>query len=96
MYIQKCRELDIAPDPCALPKQETQKPEGLSKQASLDSFIEATPNVKWSRQGLLEHIIDFVISDDQVSMVYYFCFVEVSNPFFSLFGLLMQSHSDNS
>jgi hypothetical protein len=67
MYIQKCRELEIAPDPRALPKSETEKPEGLSKQASLDSFIEATPNVKWSRQGLLEHLMDFVVSDDQVS-----------------------------
>src|SRR5882724_9010035 len=31
----------------------------------------ACPNIKWSRQGLLEHIIDFIISDDQVSLVYY-------------------------
>jgi hypothetical protein len=96
MYIQKCRELKIVPDPCALPKQETETPEGLSKQASLDSFVDAAPIVKWSRQGLLEHIIDFVVSDDQVSVVYYHFFINVFNSFFSLSGLSMQSHSDSS
>jgi hypothetical protein len=54
-----------------LPKLGTEKLEGLSKQASLDSFVEATSNIKWSRQGLLEHIMDFVISDDQVNMFYF-------------------------
>jgi hypothetical protein len=88
MYTQKCRELEIDPDARALPKQVAGPPGGLSKQASLDNFIEATPNVKWSRQGLLEHVIDLVISDDQVS-TYYYHFSKVSNSFFSLSGLLM-------
>src|SRR5882724_5041136 len=71
MYIQKCQELEVYPNPHALPKPDTEHTIGLSKQGSLNSFIEATPNIKWSRQGLLEHIIDFIISDDQVSLVYY-------------------------
>jgi hypothetical protein len=86
MYLQKCRELEIDPDERALPKPETEKPAGLSKQASLDSFVEAPPNVKWSRQGLLEHIMDFVISDDQVNTFYFV--IAVSKEFFSLSGLL--------
>jgi hypothetical protein len=96
MYIQKCQELEVVPDPHALPKLETERAKGLSKQASLDSFVEATPNIRWSRQGLLELIMDFVISDDQVSQVYDYFFIEVSNSLFSLFELLIQSHFDSS
>src|SRR5882724_9831588 len=71
MYIQKCQELEVNPNPHALPKPDTEHTKGLSKQGSLNSFIEATPNIKWSRQGLLEHIIDSIISDNQVSLVHY-------------------------
>lgn len=48
MYIQRCRELEIAPNQCALPKQKTKKLEGLPNQMSVDSFVETIPNVKWS------------------------------------------------
>jgi len=87
MYIQKCQELEVIPH--ALPKPETENTKALSKQAIIDSLIEATPNIKWSRHSLLENIMDFVISDDQVSMVYYHFFIQVSNSFFSHSGLLM-------
>jgi len=87
-YIQKCQKLEITPDQYALPKQETEKLEGLSKQASLDNFVEATLNAKWSHQGLLEHVMDFVISDDQVSIVYY-PYPVISKLFVSCSGLLM-------
>ena len=36
-----------------------------STQHDLDGFIKSVP--KWSKEGLLEHIVDFVVSDDQVS-----------------------------
>ncbi|PPQ85072.1 hypothetical protein CVT26_005196 [Gymnopilus dilepis] len=32
-------------------------------QKNLDGFVKSVP--KWSKEGLLEHIIDFVVSDDQ-------------------------------
>lgn len=93
MYIQKCRELQITPDQRALPKQETEKPEA---QTSLDGFVETTPNVKWSRQGLLEHILDFVVSDDQVSIVYDSLYPAVSQLFFSHSVSSRRHHFDDS
>lgn len=38
--------------------------DGLSVQGTLDGFAKPVP--KWSKEGLLEHIVDFVVSDDQV------------------------------
>ena len=73
----------LSTNQCVLPKQETEKLEGLSNQTSLDSFVETTPNVKWSQQGLLEHIMDFVVSDDQVSIVYDYFYPFISKLFFS-------------
>lgn len=44
-----------------------------STQQNLDGFLKSVP--KWSKEGLLEHIVDFVVSDDQVSLHYsYFAF----------------------
>jgi len=48
MYFQKCQDLDLIPYPHALPKPKTEKLKILSKQASLDCFIKATPNIKWA------------------------------------------------
>jgi hypothetical protein len=36
-----------------------------STQHNLDGFVKSVP--KWSKEGLLEHIVDFVVSDDQIS-----------------------------
>ena len=33
-------------------------------QASLDGFVQ--PVAKWSKEGLLEHIVEFVVQEDQV------------------------------
>jgi hypothetical protein len=63
MYLKKCKELEIDPVPAALPKAD-EPLEASSTQQSLDGFVKPMP--KWSKEGLLEHLIDFVVSDDQV------------------------------
>ena len=39
-------------------------------QANLDGFVKSVP--KWSKEGLLEHIIDLVVSDNQVHFHFLF------------------------
>lgn len=71
MYLQACKENQLVPHPRCLPKPKKASPSDGSTQTNLDGFVEATPSVKWSRQGLLEHILDFVVSDDQVIKSYF-------------------------
>ena len=66
-YLKKCNELEIEPNPAALP-QVDEPLEAVSSQQSLDGFVKTVP--KWSKEGLLEHIIDFVVSDDQVCAIH--------------------------
>lgn len=66
MYLQVCEELEIEPNQCAMPDPEDITPEDRPLQTSLDGFVQATPNVKWSKEGLLEHILEFVVAGDQV------------------------------
>ena len=66
-YLAKCKELNFTPVSTALPEQQ----DGLgdlneeSTQQNLDGFVKSI--LKWSKEGLLEHIVDFVVSDDQVT-----------------------------
>lgn len=69
MYLEKCNELKIEPNPRALPSPEKNQPES---QTSLDGFVQVKPSVRWSKEGLLEHILHFVISDDQVKFSFFF------------------------
>jgi len=60
--------LEVEPLPTALPPQENSGlPEDSLSQQSIDGFAKSIP--KWSKEGLLEHIVDFVVSDDQVSLL---------------------------
>ena len=40
---------------------------GEESQASLDGFVQSI--AKWSKEGLLEHIVEFVVQEDQVSFI---------------------------
>ncbi|KAF8887636.1 hypothetical protein CPB84DRAFT_1849810 [Gymnopilus junonius] len=64
MYLKICQKIGIKPNECALPNPEDM-PSDTTMQTHLDGFVQATLNVKWSKEGLLEHILDFIISGDQ-------------------------------
>jgi hypothetical protein len=69
MYLKKCKELEIEPVKTALP--ELCKELGQVKMSShpnLDGFVNSVP--KWSKEGLLEHILDFIALKDQVSQIF--------------------------
>ncbi|KAF8881171.1 hypothetical protein CPB84DRAFT_1873503 [Gymnopilus junonius] len=65
MYLKICQKMGIKPNEHALPNPEDM-PSDTTMQTHLDGFVQATPNVKWSKEGLLEHILDFIISGDQL------------------------------
>jgi hypothetical protein len=67
IYLTKCNELDFEPVAAALPPQskDSERLDESASQANLDGFAKPVP--KWSKEGLLEHIVDLVVSDDQVS-----------------------------
>ena len=69
-YLEKCKEVGMEPVMVALPRQSQDSAPVQDSQANLDSFMKSVP--KWSKEGLLEHIINFVMSDDQVH--FYFLF----------------------
>ncbi len=71
-YLAKCKELNFTPVSAALPEQQDSSGDlnEESTQQNLDGFVKSVP--KWSKEGLLEHIVDFVVSDDQVSLQYSF------------------------
>jgi hypothetical protein len=51
-------------------------------QSKLDSFVKSTS--KWTKEGLLDHIIEFVVSEDQVShMILYQGITKMYIGFFS-------------
>lgn len=40
---------------------------GEESQASFDGCVQSIP--KWSKEGLLEHIVEFVVQEDQISFI---------------------------
>jgi hypothetical protein len=63
--MRKCAVKKIEPNPRALPAKSVQETaETQMLQEKIDTF--AVP--KWSKEGLLEHIIEFIVTDDQVSI----------------------------
>ena len=52
-----------------MPQEDEPAEASAPLQKKLDGFFKSTP--KWSKEGLLEHIIDFVVSDDQVCSLFY-------------------------
>jgi hypothetical protein len=70
VYLEKCKEAGIKPVAAALGQQSQVSASLQDAQANIDGFVKSVP--KWSKEGLLEHIIDLVVSDNQVS--FYFLF----------------------
>lgn len=66
--MKKCTKKKIKPHPRALPPKSVQE-ETAEVQEKIDSFV--VP--KWSKEGLLEHIIEFIVTDDQVSIYFFHC-----------------------
>ncbi|GLB42145.1 putative hAT family C-terminal dimerisation region [Lyophyllum shimeji] len=60
IYLAKCEKNGVTPNPRALGDDEADEDED---QANLDGFVHAAP--KWTREGLLEHVMQFVVEDDQ-------------------------------
>lgn len=52
-----------------MPREDEPLEAAVSTQKSLAGFVKVVP--KWSKEGLLEHLIDFVVSDDQVCFFYF-------------------------
>src|ERR1700678_4629730 len=99
MNMKRCKELEIEPNPRAFPKPEDDRPSDTTKQASLDGFVQGVVSVKWSKEGLLKHILNFVVSDDQVSRflsIFIYCFDFVYSPFMSLIQSLSKSSSSTN
>ena len=70
IYLEKCKEVGIEPVMAALPQQSQELASLQDSQANLDGFVKSVP--KWLKEGLLEHIIDVVVSNNQVH--FYFLF----------------------
>jgi hypothetical protein len=69
-YCAGCEKASIAPNSRCAPVGDDQSFGTRSTQSSIESF--AIPVVKvptWSREGLLSHICELVVSDDQVSII---------------------------
>lgn len=79
IYLAKCKDLGIPPNPAALQAAGTEQALPLGeKQTDLHGFVKSTP--KWTKEGLLEHILEFIILDDQVPI---FQFIEYLTNYFS-------------
>ena len=64
-YLKKCAEHKIEPNKAAVPSKVAQESNELGLvQPTINDFIKSAP--KWSKEGLLEHLVDFVVSGDQV------------------------------
>jgi hypothetical protein len=70
VYLEKCNEVGMEPVAAALPQQSQNSASLQDSQVNLDGFVKSVP--KWSKEGLLEHIIDLVVSDDQVGFNFLF------------------------
>ena len=70
VYLKKCKEVGMEPVMAALPQQSQDSASLQDSQANLNSFMKSVP--KWSKEGLLEHIIDLVVSDSQVHFHFLF------------------------
>ncbi|KAF8801154.1 hypothetical protein BYT27DRAFT_7262185 [Phlegmacium glaucopus] len=57
-YLKKCKASKIEPHPRALAIKIEEE-----QEEKIDGFLKPAP--KWTKEGLLEHIIEFVVVDDQ-------------------------------
>ena len=66
-YMQKCRDNNIKPHPYAMPSEDG-TPDG-DAQATLDGFVKAAPKV--TKEGLLDYIVECLVTADLVSLQAY-------------------------
>lgn len=65
IYLTKCKALKIQPNAAALPSNTEANPEDKRlAQPSLDQFLKT----KWSKEGLLEYIVNFIVQSGQVNL----------------------------
>ncbi|THG95518.1 hypothetical protein EW026_g6148 [Hermanssonia centrifuga] len=62
-YLRKCAEQGLTPNHLAVPKPTTEDLNEGGSKPTLDSFVKKVP--KWTQQGLLDHIVELIVSDDQ-------------------------------
>ncbi|KIK78712.1 hypothetical protein PAXRUDRAFT_28559 [Paxillus rubicundulus Ve08.2h10] len=70
IYVAKCREANTTPNHLAIPPTVTIGDDGSvttistgATQGTLEGFVQ--PTMKWSKEGMLEHIVEFVVREDQ-------------------------------
>jgi hypothetical protein len=62
-YLTKCQAKGITPHPCALAPSD--KPsDKCTEQQSIEGFLKPVP--KWSRESLLEHLVEYIVTEDEV------------------------------
>ena len=62
-YLAKCQAKGITPHPCAVAHSEKPSDEHTEQQ-TIEGFLK--PVSKWSREGLLEHLVEYIATEDQV------------------------------
>ena len=62
-YLAKCQAKGITPHPRAVAQSEKPSDEHMEQQ-TIEGFLK--PVSKWSREGLLEHLVEYIATEDQV------------------------------
>lgn len=69
IYLSKCQQLGIQPNERALPKKANEDAENAAQtQGNLNDFVQSS--ARWSKEGLLKHIINFVVEEDEVHLLH--------------------------
>ncbi|KAH9168616.1 hypothetical protein EDB89DRAFT_1909195 [Lactarius sanguifluus] len=66
VYLKRCKEAGVDPHLRAIGNDDNDKNMTLT-QVNLDGFMQRIPT--WSKQGLMEHVIQFVVEDNQLFLV---------------------------
>ena len=74
IYLTKCKAGGVTPNHFAIMEGVDLKGGEIASnqghtQTNLDGFVH--PVVKWTKKGLLDHNIKFVLTEDQVTLIYY-------------------------
>ncbi|KAH9007830.1 hypothetical protein EDB84DRAFT_1447292 [Lactarius hengduanensis] len=64
--MKKCKDTGVEPHPRAIGSDDNDQNTTLT-QVNLDGFMQRIPT--WTKQGLMEHVIQFVVEDDQSFLV---------------------------
>jgi len=62
-YLAKCKAKGITPHPCELAHSDKPSDE-CTEQQSIEGF--SKPVLRWSQEGLLEHLIEHIATEDEV------------------------------